>query len=340
MGSFPLFSNFPIELQLAVWEFAAIQPEPPEPEVCIAWPLDIEDDERGEPAEDPVLPFTVDTAWPGIAHACHASREAFLASGAVGYSPTAALAVPYRRFIPTIDTLYWGQAQVFAMLNFFNRPWNLHIAQDLCHLAVELNAAAVAMDRIGELIRLRATCIRTVSIVVPGTMDSPSYKRWLGFLPPARRCRLRDIPNETLNEVRIGMFENDKNPIPLQEYLHERRGAIRLRNPTRGRAVPWWAEPEDTARNTEDDCFVGLEIKAQTFVEYAFTNNQVQWVEVCQDRVLDEDSGWPHPGPRRIAAADRKDPEKYRVLDDDSAMLSREEYVAELVRRFGVATCP
>ena len=121
MESFSLFCHFPGELQLAIWEFAAIQPDIPEPEVCLAWPLNIEYDSR--PPEDPVLPFTVDTAWPGVAHACRASREAFLASSrAVRYSPAAGFAVPYRRFIPAIDTLYLGQAQISAVLRFLSRP--------------------------------------------------------------------------------------------------------------------------------------------------------------------------------------------------------------------------
>lgn len=78
MASFPQFSRLPVELQLAIWELAVADPQP---EVCIAWPMNI-DAEASIPPEEPALPFTVDTAWP---------------------------AVPYRRFIPAIDTLYCGR---------------------------------------------------------------------------------------------------------------------------------------------------------------------------------------------------------------------------------------
>ena len=106
MASFLQFSRLPIELQLAIWELAVPDPEP---EVCIVWPMNI-DDEASIPPEEPALPFTVDTAWPAVAHVCHAAREAVLAPGAVRlrHSPAAGIAVPYRRFIPAIDTLYWG----------------------------------------------------------------------------------------------------------------------------------------------------------------------------------------------------------------------------------------
>ena len=331
MESFSLFCHFPGELQLAIWEFAAIQPDIPEPEVCLAWPLNIEYDSR--PPEDPVLPFTVDTAWPGVAHACRASREAFLASSrAVRYSPAAGFAVPYRRFIPAIDTLYLGQAQISAVLRFLSRPENLHIARDLHHLAVELSTSGSTLLVIGRQLRegLACPCIRTLSIVVPGTMDSPSHKLHVPFLPPERRCRLRDIPNETLNDIKI-IASGKGLMMSLQEHLDRRWGTVHrwvrdhpLGPVVRHSAVDEWADHEGTAWSTENGWCVGLELKAQTFVEYRSINNQEQWVEVCQDRLLGEEA-WPPPRPRRIAAADRKNPEKYRVLDDDSRMPSREE---------------
>jgi hypothetical protein len=84
-----------------------------------------------------------------------------------------------------------------------------------------------------------------------------------------------------------------------------------------------------TAWSTSDCCFSGLEIKAQTFVEYTMTeNNQGQWVEVCKDRLLGEHGieGDVAPEPRHILVMDRKNPEQYRVLDDDNALYSTEEF--------------
>ncbi len=65
MPSFHQFPELPLELQLAIWEFAIPDPEP---EVCLVWPLAIP--EYTDPPEEPALPFVVDTAWPVIAHVC------------------------------------------------------------------------------------------------------------------------------------------------------------------------------------------------------------------------------------------------------------------------------
>ncbi|GAB1309947.1 hypothetical protein MFIFM68171_00157 [Madurella fahalii] len=55
---------------------------------------------------------------------------------------------------------------------------------------------------------------------------------------------------------------------------------------------------------------------------------RARWVEVCKDRLLggDELEDDAAPEPRRIPVTDRKNPEEYRVLDDDSGWYSTEEF--------------
>ena len=336
MASFPLFSCFPVEIQLAVWAFAAFAAVlDPQPEVCLVWPLHMEP--YATPPDQPVLPFVVDTAWPAVVHVCRAAREAVLnKSGAVQlrYSSLAGFAVPYRHFIPAIDTLYWGHFQAGAMRIFFARPENASLAQDLRHLSVELTGWYQL--GLAELIRGKAVDLRTLSIVFPATINVPGS--FQSFLPPARRCKLRNMSDKALDEITMARVPflrlGEREPMPLRKYLDKQRGNLDshvLRFYDHG--------PDGTAWSTRDKCFSGLEITAQTFVEYrgiVAEGNQEQWVETCQDRLVarpDDDTTAPRP--RHIWPEDRKSPEEYRVLDDDSSQCSLEENRAYIQRKRG-----
>jgi hypothetical protein len=317
MESFTLFSRFPVELQLAIWALAVPDPEP---EVCIVWPLEI----MHYADEEPALPFIVDMAWPAVAHVCRTARQAVLESGAVRlrYSENAGFAVPYRHFIPAIDTLYWGRDQAGAMHAFLLKPENAAFTRDLRHIAVEISAT-YPPSQLGDIIRQGAVFCRTLSLVLPSSAGEQSTSS--SFLPPARRCRLRDVSGEALSEIKLTKVSfleaHESTPMSLREYLAKRRRD--LENYVRGYAMP------GDGWSTRDGGFSRLEIKAQTFVEYSLgEHNRERWVEVCKDRLLGgqdlEDAA--APVPRRIAVAARKNPEEYRVLDDDSAWYSVEEY--------------
>jgi hypothetical protein len=311
MESFTLFTRFPVELQLAIWALAIPDPEP---EVCIVWPLEI----MQYAGEEPALPFVVDTAWPAVAHVCRTARQAVLESGAVRlrYSKNARIPVPYRHFIPSIDTLYWGRDQAGAMHAFFLKPENAAFTRDLRHVAVEI-PATYPPSQLGDIIRQGAVFCRTLSLVLPSSTGEQSTSP--SFLPPARRCRLRDLSDGALSDIKLTKVSflqaHERTPMPLREYLAKRRRD--LEDYVRGYAAPG------------DGGFCRLEVKAQTFVEYALAeNNQEQWIEVCKDRLLGghdlEEAA--APVPRRIAVAARKNPEEYRVLDDDSAWYGIEEF--------------
>ncbi len=334
MASFPLFSRFPVEIQLVIWEFAAALD--PEPEVCVAWPLLIEQYTR--PPEEPALPFLVDTAWPAVVHVCRVAREAALKSGAVQlrYSPVAGFAVPYRHFIPAIDTLYWGKFQTGAMRLFLYRPENASLARDLRHLSIDLSGWSPAFE-VAKLIRRKLVDLRTLSMVFPATANVP--ETLLPFLPPARRCRLRTMSDKALDEITMARApllraeESGPLPLSLRTYIDKQRENF-------GRHVREFSVqgPEGTAWSTRDDSFSGLEITAQTFVEYRRTGDQEQWVETCQDRLVPRPGqGTTAPRPRYIWPEDRKRPEEYRVLDDDNSQCSLEENRAYIQRWQGQA---
>ena len=223
MASFPLFAQFPMELQLAIWAYAAV-PDP-EPEVCLVWPLYIE--QYSNPPEAPALPFVVDTAWPAAAHVCRAARAAVFASGSLRlrHSPTAGFAVPYRLFIPEIDTLYLGRYQAGAVLEkFCNRPENAGFVESLRHLAIEVSAAEMLRSNLASLIRQRAVCVRTFSIGLASSTVPEARSCLPSVLPPGRRCRLRDISGDALDsidvrDVWISGKQPDRESMLLPQYL-------------------------------------------------------------------------------------------------------------------------
>lgn len=333
MSFFTLFPNFPFEIRSAIWNFAVPEPEP---EVCIVWPLVI----RSHPGqrEQPVLPFTVDTAWPAVFHACRESREAVLSSGAfrLRYSPRAGFVVPFRVFDPAIDTLYWGKYQSDAMHHFFTDPASADLGRALCHVAIEI-PALYPQRLTAEIIRQTAVCLRTLSLVLPDTknLDEGEDKlnchlTHISFLPPARRCWLRDLPSDVaqktvLTDVPL-VPAHWVRTMPLRAYVEHRRWEMDQHVRTFN-----VVGPKGSAWSEGDISFSGLEIKAQTFVQYKGSNPE-RWVEVCRHRTLDRSLARAS-GPGHIQRPHRRNPEEYRIFDDDcvlDANMSSGQYELEL----------
>ncbi len=323
--SFPFFTRFPVELQLAIWAFAAALD--PQPEVCLVWPQDSDCNPRKPYV--PSLPLLVDTAWPAVAHVCRAARDAALTSGAVQlrYSPTARCAVPYRRFIPAIDTLYVTRLQTFEMLTFLLENERGEISRALRHLAVEMSGAGTFYGRVGTFIKRRASNLHTLSVVFPGTMDLRSSA--VQFAMPERRCRLQDVPDAALDQHMLleefSPVQRETTSMSFREFLEKHRISLNAY----AHHVPHLdALCEDgrawSAKN--GGSFSGLEIKAQTFVEYSRAEDgREQWVEVCRDRLLSYE-GYERPFPPSAPLGERKNPEEYRVLDDDRGWHLNESY--------------
>lgn len=284
--------------------------------------------------EQPLLPFTVDTAWPAVFHACRESREAVLSSGAfrLRHSPRAGFAVPFRAFDPTIDTLYWGKFQSDAMHDFFTDPASAALGRALRHIAIEV-PALYPQRFLAETIRQMAVCVQTLSLVLPDTKNLDEGEDKLNchlthipFLPPARRCRLRDLSSDVVQKTMITdvplVPAHWVRTMPLRAYMELRRWEmdqhVRTFNVVGTKGSAW---------SDEDTSFSGLKIKAQTFVQYKGPKPE-RWVEVCGHRTLDGSRGKTGE-PRYIKRMHRRNPEEYRVLDDDYVLdpaLSSGEY--------------
>ncbi len=351
MTSFHQFPKLPPELQLAIWEFAISGPEP---EICLVWPLAIP--AYTDPPQEPALPFVVDTGWPTVAHVCRTARKAVLTSGAVRlrHSPAAGLAVPFRRFIPAIDTLYVGRHQLYAVCAFLGRPDNARLARALRYLAVE-HTAMLPESVLGELIQQHAVNVRTLTIVFPGTVYNAPWSA--SFLPPARRCKLCEIPDGTLAGIEVTEIpqfqefgsdmpfvretrddEDEDDPdwssTPARALLDESRQSME------GYVTNRWSDcgGEGMGPSVPESHVSGLEIKPGMLREYRRTAaGEEDWVEVCAERLLgsgpqDERA----PEPRHIPVAERRNPEEYRGLDDDSGAYSVAEYLL-MLRSMGLS---
>lgn len=314
MSSFTIFSKLLMELQVEIWSLAGPEPEP---EVCIVWPLHI----KHRQGEKPVGTLVVDTSWPVVARVCHIARETLLLRGQLRlrYSPAAGFFVPFRAFNPAIDTLYWSRFQIGAMRKFIRQPANLPLLSSLRHIAVDL-PGAIRPKLLVQLIRESAISVRTISIVLPASdpaqMESPllSFGRQhtdphtLTFLPPAGRCRLRDIPADTSEMIAFGM----------PGYLTR----CRTKMDNRGRKIDSIHDSEsvkDPAWDINSKSFSGLEIKFQTFIEYAKGDDgRPEWFEPCGDCLTGDPLESRALAPVYIPVGQRQNPEEYRVLEDDS----------------------
>ncbi|KAK3896339.1 hypothetical protein C8A05DRAFT_20661, partial [Staphylotrichum tortipilum] len=266
---------------------------------------------------------------PSPTHVCRTTREAAFSTLCLRHSSIAGFAVPFRRFMPAIDTLYMGLHQIIATLNFLGRPENASLARQLRRMAIEVSCmTGTELSHVSGFILKHALSLQTLSLVLPGTCDIPAYGMLL--LPPARRCRLRDIPEAMVNELKVTSIsfprENETLPMPLRVYFARQRGRM-----PRSIHAPTATEDERTAWSAKDGPFSRFELKAQTFVEYRYFPAaaaaggipQEEWVEVCKERLLggnspEQEDSARAPTPRPIPRADRKDPEQYRVLDDDN----------------------
>ncbi|KAM7191200.1 hypothetical protein V8F33_009071 [Rhypophila sp. PSN 637] len=197
--TFNLFPWLPLELQDIIWSFAAscaIQSIACTPEVCLTTPL-IFDAPDGDFV--PSLPFTVDTSWPQIAHACRNSRAVLFRSHftlrhhsrapspltcesdngqLVQASKENQMLVPYRLFNPQIDTLYWGHFQNDAMATFFANDQSKtngrrHMGTNMRCLAVDISMSRGSIEELVELLGRDAPFVPHLTLILPaGALSS------------------------------------------------------------------------------------------------------------------------------------------------------------------------
>ena len=289
--------------------------------------------------------FTVDTAWPALAHVCRASREIALRSPELRlrYSPVAGIAVPFRAFDPDLDTLYWNHRQTEMLYNFLCCPNYAELVSRIRYMSVELRTI-FATSIIGCHLSTKTTSLRSLAYVLPSSSFFHNAK--VAFASPTRRCRLVDIPEHvvagmsvTARTDSLALHRNAQDIESIQSlrsYLEMRRERdfiqptlqLRMlemqccRRLTMANAVAGRPPPNHGAGTTllTLKSIRELEIKVQTFAEYRWTEGKgEEWVESCEQRLLDVKScacmaiDLPPPAP---AEETPYTADEYRLLDD------------------------
>ncbi|KAM7189333.1 hypothetical protein V8F33_010112 [Rhypophila sp. PSN 637] len=407
-ATFTPFPRLPIEIQDAIWTIHLLL-QPPDPETCIISPpvLNAPRHEHGYCNQalrlsegqrscncviesGPILPLTVDTSWPAIAHLSRSSRSFFFRSAESGLFKSLGIRnglrlsrqagnihVPYRAFDPEVDTLYWSACQHQFMTSlFFHLPEHKVLAGQLRHIALELGVMfvhRVAQPHVDHLnfprhfIQHVAPLLESVTYVLPGSHarrydcmksqvdesekafqarrlnhydQSAPWVPGLEFVPPARRCRLTKLSDDKIMKIEL-------NRLPGDILARARRaGFFRERvsadGPEGHDVSRRWLTMEEymiveARRNVQG---TRADIQTAVFVERQVADVgggdtevndergaresglQERWVEVCGGRMvayfgLESQMSL-------VLTGERKDPEQYRVLDDDVGRFGNE----------------
>ncbi len=216
------------------------------------------------------------------------------------------MAVPFRNFDPDIDILYWGRRHSGTMVRLFRSAANADLVSKIRHIAFELNAAFPTDLSFGYHLNEKATSLQTLSFVLP---DSRRVHNVMACItPPARRYRLVEIPDATVDRLTVTgcsdrgrtlpVEESEDNTQPLRSYMrfcHDKD----LYSPSISLALlgrqcrcgmdlaRGHGDTTAAARPIPDFARLqNLELKAQTFVEYRRTEEKgEEWVEVCVGRI-------------------------------------------------------
>ena len=206
-------------------------------------------------------------------------------------------------------------------------------------------------------IKAVAPNFETLTLVLPGAVRAPSWysQDGLRFAPPARRCRLRAVPNKVVKRMVVCQYRPPRGE----------EGPLRVRAPD-GRPARrrWWRMDEliqdwvrsvnrfaDEVRRPRPE----VQYKMAVFEEWKFApvselrrymplgmparnpgdeeedeeERQGRWVEVCEDRHVAMEGLEARVG--YIPPLDRKDPTLFRVLDYDCGRF--DEFTQERRRR-------
>ncbi|KAM7184013.1 hypothetical protein V8F33_013244 [Rhypophila sp. PSN 637] len=258
------------------------------------------------------------------------------------------LQVPYRLFNPEIDIFYWSAWQSFAMTTSYLRRHQQsqspnrqgHIATaSLRSIAVEIGALFPPSE-LAELLRRDAPYITSLTLILPaGTLDpaaggliSDFAHDTRGGIPPFGRCRIRLLTAAERGKVRmmgVPFGPTGLGITRLEDFLQERKKALeehvvawQIRPPAPSATLAESANGNDaTVKRAWDESterFDELDIHVGVFEEWTRTEGK-RWVE---PKPTD-------PGKYRllryIPVSERRDPQRFRVLDDEM-LDSTEEY--------------
>lgn len=338
MASFSLFSSLPTEIRLKIW-LATIPDD--EEEVCLCWPGDVPN-QRAEDdplSELPVLPLTVDTGFPVAMHVCREPRALIQDSRLSGVrfraSYLARCMTPFRRFNPDIDVMFLSHDSIYHLL-LLTDPHETKLGMTepgsttrRCYdafmgtlgatkrLAVNFGLVEGHSSYIFTLFREHVKTPESLTVVVAGTTPyaGPDKDPPMGFVPPARRCRLVEVPDEALGGILV--------PVSVAGRVSTKSLNLAVLD-VRENLAHW-------SYDTDVECAMldRLVINTKIFVEY---QKDGTWQEVCMQRTYDPPL---HPGSREYVPLNRRpNPELVRVHDADYEF---EPAMFEWQRRSGVS---
>jgi hypothetical protein len=190
------FNRLPSRARALIYKHALPHDET---EVCLVWPLVLEEEHRG-----PTLPLVVDIGFPALMHVSREAR-AFVLSDASGVrfrmSALAGFPVPFRAFRPELDTLYIGQSNFKWLANsIVDGRVAKSILSTAPNIAVELTSS-VPWDGMTNNIFEWTTALRNLFLVMP---DLASIVDVMGtFQAPHRRCKLKVATDDEKRAARI-----------------------------------------------------------------------------------------------------------------------------------------
>ncbi|KAI9148271.1 hypothetical protein HJFPF1_12099 [Paramyrothecium foliicola] len=306
------FTTLPREIKWMIWANAV--PEDTS-EVCILWPLYFP---RSEKAHEPLL---VDLPYPVLAHVCRESRQ-FITSPPGRYkrsiprfrfSPQANCMVPFRPYIPELDTLHISRSNFAAVVR--DGAISASVLGRVHHLSVDSVLWCMGQNWFPTLVFRHCQNLKTVSVAFPAS-DSEKYNnQQASFQVPSRRSRLVKVEAAEAPQGNFGL--RSYQDISMREFVDRfwTRGiqmramyqwaTIRAEN---GHTDDWYKgdawDPEKRAfKNISRDPYVFVEFKRGK-------NGEELWEEVCHNRLLPPDY---HAG----EANRTRNPEEWRVNDED-----------------------
>ena len=327
--TFPIFCRFPKEIREIIWLYSL---PPDEPEVCLMWPVNLYERDEGPRGMQPTQPFVVDIGFPAMMHACQESRalvQNTKRSGVRFRSSTAAgCPVPFRRYRPDLDTLYWGSENFQPLIWSGAFEEQLH---DVKSVALDIQLCFRHQSYFVDYLQHELDGLQNLSLVLPDSTgrkpdgnghpdsDGNRHSDKIAFKQPARRCKLRSIPREVQDTIQVTpgfmLYDDRSEPLPLSQALRlARRGIERGITGQDSESPPIHsASPPDHVAD-EESFLQHVTIIAQTFVEY---QKDGTWAEVCGERQFVERGEDTVMSGRYIPVAERPDPEVIRVNDLD-----------------------
>lgn len=309
------FNSVPLELKQAIWAMALPDKEP---EVCIIWPL------KQQRWHEMATPLLVDTGFSVLMHVCQEWRNFVLSSSNVKFrfSSQAGCKVPYRPFVPEIDTLYASATNyeiAIACVAFedFEPSIKFETLSKVRTLAVDWMTWMRAANWLPELIFRGNQNLRKVSVVFPSSRKGI----WEPFQAPSRRSKLCRVekPKEIIGDRETRQGEAAES-VSMQWFIDY--GTITTDN----QVVYAWQEDIDRHDDTTE-WFTGtawdkeeeklcLEFECAAFFHYTRSaDSRELWEEACENRLAPRTSTGAYQEPPDIEVG--RNPEEWRVNDDD-----------------------